>query len=99
MLNVIVLNVTVTIVGSCVKLATMFQVAAATENDPFSGNDDGEEDEMLARALEASMAQFNQEKLRKPNETYRFVGMRLLHPLNSLVVTRNMWLILLSKTW
>jgi hypothetical protein len=77
------LNVTVTIVGSCVKLATMFQVAATIENDPFSGNDDGEEDEMLARALEASMAQFNQEQLRKPNETYRFVGMRLFHPVKA----------------
>jgi hypothetical protein len=42
----------------------------------------------LARALEASMAQFNQEQLRKPNETYRFVGMRLFLPVKAYLHVR-----------
>lgn len=38
-----------------------------TDKDPFSDNED--EDEMLSRALEESMAQYNQEKNRKSIES------------------------------
>ena len=47
------------------------QAAAANEADPFSGNDDEDEDAMLSRALEASMAQFDREQKRKSTEDLR----------------------------